>query len=123
MSLRYAGIGLLAVGIVAGCRSPRADLVGRWHCELYYGSRANLTFLSGGSYAIFQESSVSRTSEFGTWDVVDGTLVTIIDHGSSVKDSVTWARVNVSSDTLLIKAADVDEVRGQCSRVKGAAGF
>lgn len=103
----------------------RRTLVGRWQCPDYYSSPASLSFLGGGSYATFvQRADGTKRGEFGTWDVANGELIMIIDHGDSIKDSTTWSRVGVSisgSEFTLINSNGL--VGARCSRVTAESKF
>jgi len=41
-----------------------------------------------------------KSFETGSWDVADGEMIEIIDHGDSVQDSATWTRVRLDWTTL-----------------------
>jgi len=96
----------------------RRRLVGRWHCANFYSSPGDLVFLGGGSYAEVVLGPAGKVAEFGTWDVANGELIEIVDHGDGIKDSMSYALVEVAitgSEFTLRKSNG--GVGARCSRV------
>ena len=112
------GVALAAAFVLVGWMTRdtrlKSSMVGRWRCAPYYsGTEATIYFLGNGRFAVFEKIGDLKSFETGSWDVVDGEMIEIIDHGDSVQDSATWTRVRLDWTTLRF-----GEGKAVCTRIE-----
>lgn len=115
--LVQGGVALAAAFLLLGWMTRdlrlRSAMVGRWNCSPYYAGNATLYFLRDGRYAEFEKIAGSDVVATGSWDVVNGELLQIVDHTSG-NGGATYGRVELDWTTLRIS-----DGKAQCRRIEG----